>query len=171
MTSIGPYHEKTNMKHMFNKGDLRGPLPQQIDVPNSLSWMISMIPEFSKFRYILRLSKLDNMFCDQETSYTLFIPTDELLNIPENVLLNMDLLTARKIVQGCTLRNRITTDILQDNPCSLFITLNPISKLLITNINNNTIINNNINLIQGDIMANNGIIHITDGLIIPYNVL
>jgi hypothetical protein len=69
MTSIGPYSEKTNLSYMYDKVDLRGPLPQKKDFPNSLAWVISMTPNFSKFRYILRLSKLDQVFCDQLTQF------------------------------------------------------------------------------------------------------
>jgi uncharacterized surface protein with fasciclin (FAS1) repeats len=166
MTSIGPYSEKTNLSYMYDKVDLRGPLPQKKDFPNSLAWVISMTPNFSKFRYILRLSKLDQVFCDQQSSYTVFVPTDESLShIHENIFLNMDLLTARSIVQASTLKNRITSDILSDSPCSHFMTLNPYTRLFITNVNGQTSIDNDINVVKPDIMVNNGIIHVTDGLI------
>ncbi len=166
MTSIGPYSEKTNLSYMYDKVDLRGPLPQKKDFPSSLAWIISMTPNFSKFRYILRLSKLDEMFSDQQSSYTVFVPTDESLsNIPENIFLNMDLLTARSIIQASTLKNRITSDVLSDNPCSYFMTLNPYTRLFITNANGQTSIDNDINVVKSDIMVNNGIIHVTDGLI------
>lgn len=168
MTSIGPYSEKTNLSYMYDKVDLRGPLPQKKDFPNSLAWLISMTPNFSRFRYILRLSKLDNMLCEQNSNYTVFVPTDESLsNIPENIFLNMDVLTARSIIQASILKRKITSDILSDNPCSYFMTLNPYTRLFITNVNGQTTIDNNINIINSDIMANNGIIHITDGLIKP----
>ena len=44
MTSIGPYSEKTNLSYMYDKVDLRGPLPQKKDFPSSLAWVISMTP-------------------------------------------------------------------------------------------------------------------------------
>lgn len=168
MTSIGPYSEKTNLSYMYDKVDLRGPLPQKIDILGSLSWIISMTPNFSKFRYILRLAKLDNMLCDLNVNYTVFVPTDESLSdIPENVFLNMDLLTARSIIQASILKRKITSDILSDNPCSYFMTLNPYTRLFVTNVNGQTSIDNHINIIKSDIMANNGIIHATNGLIKP----
>lgn len=168
MTSIGPYSEKTNLSYMYDKVDLRGPLPQKIDIPGSLSWIISMTPNFSKFRYILRLAKLDDMLCDLNVNYTVFVPTDESLSdIPENVFLNMDLLTARSIIQASILKRKITSDILSDSPCSYFMTLNPYTRLFVTNVNGQTSIDNHINIIKSDIMANNGIIHATNGLIKP----
>ena len=44
-------------------------------------------------------------------------------------------------------------------------TLNPYTRLFITNANGQTSIDNDINVVKSDIMANNGIIHVTDGLI------
>lgn len=171
MTSIGPYSEKTNLSHMYDKVDLRGPLPQKIDTQRTISWFISKTPEFSKFRYILRLSKLDNMLCEQGSKYTVFVPTDESLShIPENVFLNMDVLTARNIIQASILKRQITSDILSDSPCSYFMTLNPHTRLLITNFYGQTSINKNINLIKTDIMTINGIIHVTNGLIKPTDI-
>lgn len=168
MVSIGPYCEKTNMTHMFNMNDLRGPLPQKIENPGSLSYIISNTREFSKFRYILRLSKLDGIYNDLEANFTLFVPTDlSLSNIPDTFLTNMDLLTARQIVRASTLNRRITSDILSDSPCAYFNTRDEKSRLFITNMNGQTSINNNINVINSDIQAFNGIIHVTDGLIWP----
>jgi len=168
MTSVGPYHQKTNLTFMFDKSDLRGPLPQKVEHPNSLSSIISMNPDFSKFRYILRMSKLDGLYNDMQANFTLFVPSDAaLINIPESVFVNMDLLTARHIVKTSTLNNRITSDILSDSPCSYFMTNSPANRLFVTNVNGQITIDNHINVIGTDIMAVNGIIHVVDGLIQP----
>ena len=168
MTSVGPYHQKTNLTFMFDKSDLRGPLPQKVESPNSLSNIISMNPDFSKFRYILRLSKLDAIYNDIQANFTLFVPSDDaLINIPESVFVNMDLLTARHIVKTSTLNSRITSDILSDSPCSYFMTNNSANRLFVTNVNGQSTIDNHINVIGADIMAVNGIIHVVDGLIKP----
>ena len=168
MTSVGPYHQKTNMTFMFDKSDLRGPLPQKVECHNSLSNIISMNPDFSKFRYILRLSKLDGLYSDIQANFTLFVPSDDALtNIPDSVFVNMDLLTARNIIKTSTLNNRITSDILSDSPCSYFMTNNPTNRLFVTNLNGQITIDNHINIIGTDIMASNGIIHVVDGLIRP----
>ena len=92
---------------------------------------------------------------------------DFLKYIPESVFVNMDLVTSRNIIQASTLENRITSEILKDSKCSFFTTMNQYNRLSVKNINNNTILNNNINVIQTDIICTNGIIHIIDSLIIP----
>jgi uncharacterized surface protein with fasciclin (FAS1) repeats len=165
MTSTGPYHQKTNLTFMFDKNDLRGPLPKKTDCLNSLSYILSATPEFSKFRYILRLSKLDDLYNDQQANFTLFVPTND--SIPESMLVNMDLLTARNIITASTLNYRITSDILSDSPCAYFTTNNAANRMFVSNFAGQTTINNYINLIGKDISATNGIIHVIDKMLLP----
>mgnify|MGYP001289925403 CR=1 FL=1 len=169
MVSLGPYHEKTSNMYILDQRLPRGSAySKQVECPNSLSYIISNEKRFSKFRYILRLSKLNNLYNDIQSNSTLFVPTDNFLqNIPESVFINMDLLTARQIIKASTLKNRITNDILKDNPSCYFITENSTNKLLVTNFNNQTKLNNQINLLDEEIFANNGIIHVIDDLILP----
>lgn len=169
MTSIGPYTEKTNLSYMFEKQDLRGPLPQITETHNSITYILSNTPNFSKFTYILKLSKLDKMFSEPLSSFTIFAPIDEhLQHITNNILINMDLLTARNIILASTLQNRITSDILEDSLNSYFNTLASSNRLYVTNYNDEIIIDNNIKIIKEDIKAVNGIIQATSGLIHPY---
>jgi uncharacterized surface protein with fasciclin (FAS1) repeats len=62
----------------------------------------------------------------------------------------------------------LPSEILEDSPSSFFYTYDDYSsRLFITNISGKTYINNSIKVIKKDILANNGIIHIIDGLIVP----
>ena len=168
MTSIGPYSQKTDATYMFNFTDIHGPFPKKIENPNSISDVICNNSCFSKFKYILNLSKLDGIYNDIQANFTIFVTSDDFLKyIPESVFVNMDLVTSRNIIQASTLENRITSEILKDSKCSFFTTMNQYNRLSVKNMNNNTILNNNINVIQTDIICTNGIIHIIDSLIIP----
>ena len=62
MVSCGPTYEITDHIQMYNMGDFRGPFPQKINEPTTLAGIISNTPEFSKFRYILRLSGLESEY-------------------------------------------------------------------------------------------------------------
>ncbi len=168
MVSIGPYSESLNFTHMFNQRDLRGPLPLRKETPGSLSYLIAFHPDFSRFRYMLRLAKLDGLYNDIQADFTVFIPSDKALeHIPPGVFTNMDDATARHIILSSTLNRRITRDILEDSPASYFITRDPTNRLFITNISGRTYLNNDINVIHKDLEASNGIIHVIDALIIP----
>ena len=170
MTSIGPYSQKTDSTYMFNFKDIHGPFPKKIENSNSISDIICNNSFFKKFKYILNLSKLDSIYNDIQANFTIFVTSDDFLKyIPESFFVNMDLVTARNIIQASTLENRITSDILKDSKCSFFTSMNKYNRLYIKNNNNNNniILNNNINVIQKDIICTNGIIHIIDSLIIP----
>jgi uncharacterized surface protein with fasciclin (FAS1) repeats len=83
----------------------------------------------------------------------------------------MDVSFARHIIKTSMLNKKIPSELLEDSPFSFFNTNDPFNKLLISNINGETFINNNIKIIQKDIIATNGIIHIIDNLILPeYNI-
>jgi len=167
MVSIGPYNESTNFTHMFNMNDLRGPLPLIHTRPNSISDILLKESKFSKFNYILQLAKLQSLYDDIQSDVTLFVPHDDTINISEGELTNMDIGTARHIIKSSTLNRRITSNILEDSPASYLLTQNQPNRLFVTNINEVTYIDNSITVIQKDIQATNGIIHIIDKLIYP----
>lgn len=173
MVSIGPNSQSYNMTHMFHIPDLRKCVSNsQIYSKNSLMDIISKEPDFSKFNYIIQLAGLQNTFDNcitqesQFNQYTIFIPSDMALSqkIPEAVFINMDRSTARHIVLSNTLHRKITAELIEDSPASTFNTVDKGVKLFITNFNNTTYINNNIEVVFKDLEATNGIIHVTDGL-------
>ena len=79
----------------------------------------------------------------------------------------MDIGTAISIVRNCTVNNRITKPLLQSTPNFILITKNNPNNLTLHTISDVTKICPDINFLQYDIEANNGIIHIVDKLIIP----
>lgn len=105
-------------------------------------------------------------------NYTLFAPKDSCLcNINLN---NIDKSTAIQIVKSSLLEEKIPSEILLMNNISYYSTLNPVQKLIISNNNGLLFINANspdcIHINEVDIMVDNGIIHSTNELIIPYLV-
>lgn len=168
MVSIGPYTEKTNYTHMFDMGDLRGPLPIKKPVKNTLTYFLENHPEFSRFYYILKLAKLGHLYADKQANFTLFVPTNTCLSyIPEDVFVNMDISTAKHIIKASTLNRRITSDILEDSPASYFLTQDPTSRLFVSNLSGRTKINNTIDVVAKDLLMCNGIVHIINNIIWP----
>ena len=169
MVSIGPYSQSMNYTYMFDKGDLRGPLPLKETCPTTLSGIIARHPDFTHFKYILKLAKLEAILDDPDANVTLFVPSDMALNkvMDPSVFLNMDLATARHIVLGSSLERKITSAVLSDSPASWINTRDPPNRLFVTTIRGHTRINNSINVIHKDIQASNGLIHVVDNMIIP----
>ena len=169
MVSIGPYTEAMNFTHMFDLPDLRGNLPKKVETPGSLAYLVANHPDFSKFRYMLQLSKLDDIYNDCQADFTIFVPSDKAIaNIPEAIFTNMDSATARHIIRTSTLNRKITSDILEDSRGMYVITKSPQNRLFITNDNGTTYIDRTIKIIHKDIIATNGVIHVIDTLIKPF---
>jgi uncharacterized surface protein with fasciclin (FAS1) repeats len=168
MVSITPISQIST-----NYGDLCNcrypPCPVDSASPSSLTGIIYNDPRFKKFSYILKLSKLEHLYNNQMSDYTIFVPDDSKLKFSDSVYLNMDILTAQNIVKYSTLAvpKKITSDILKDSPASYFLTKNSPNRLYITNISQDLVINGNVRIIFEDYQADNGIIHIVDNLLWP----
>lgn len=169
MTSCGPNSQSLNFTHMFDIIDKRGKYPIKTSCPNSLLDIIQKHPDFSKFYYMVKLAQLEHILNCNQADFTIFIPSDKALsmNVNDNIFINMEKCTAFNIVKSSMLNNRIPSEILEDSLTSYYYTTDNANRLSITNILGQTYINNNIRIIKKDILANNGIIHITDGMFIP----
>ena len=170
MTSSGPNCQRYNFTHMFDFVDLRGKLPEKEYKKGSIMYLIENHPDFSKFCYIIKLAVMDDVLDNLQANFTLFVPSDSELkyrSVPEDFYVNMDQGTARHIVLSSLLDSRIPSVLIKDSPATYFITKDPPNRLFITNINDNTRINNLFNVIHFDIVCNNGIIHVVNGLIEP----
>jgi hypothetical protein len=165
MVSIGPNSQSNNFTHMFDFVDLRGNPVVKIPDKNSLMEFINNTPEFSKFKYIVEKAMMSDILGSMQTNATLFIPFDN--EISNYFFDDMDVSLARHIVKTSMLNKKIPSELLKDSPILIFNTNNPYNKLLITNINGETYIDNNIRIIQKDIITSNGIIHVIDNLIWP----
>jgi len=167
----GPYSASYNFTSMFNMTDKRGQLPITKPCPGTLLDIIEKNPDFSKFRYLVKLAAQEDVLNAPQANFTIFVPSDKSLkNINDNVFINMDTTSAWYIVKSCMVKNKIPSEILEDSPAAYYYTLSEGNRLFITNISGITYLNNSIKVIQKDIMCTNGIIHIIDGLFIP-NIL
>lgn len=170
MVSIGPNSQSLDFNSMYFMNDLRGDLPKKVFNSNSITSKLFNDPNFTKFSYILKLSNLENLYSDNQADFTLFAVSDKsLTNMNENIFINMDRAVARHIILSSSLERRITGDLLSYSPASYFLTRNKpnISRLFVSNINDTTYINNDIQVLEKDILCKNGIIHIVDNLIYP----
>lgn len=169
MTSSGPYSQSYNFTHMFDMTDYIGPLPRKVPCPNTLLNIIRTNPDFSTFNFMLERACMTDIFNLTQANFTVFIPSDIALSkyISEDVFTNMDILTARSILKASILNERISSEILKDCPSAYYMTLDPSNRMYVSNINNETYINSEVKVIEWDITAKNGIIHVIDGLITP----
>ena len=174
MVSNFPMSMSYNNTHMFDFTDIR-PCVKKNNTKychNSIMDILNKNPNFSKFRYIMKLSGMDLIYDDAMADFTLFVPSDDCVRaIPEDVFLNLDIGSARDIVKTHTIKRRITYDLLKDSPISYFFSTNDSEKLSVTNISGITTINNCSCVLYPDIQACNGIIHVVNNMIWPYSFL
>lgn len=165
MTSILPNTQAMNYTHMFDMVDLNGCLPRVEPCKSTITGFLYNNPKYSKFYSILNKSRMNSLYDSTMSNFTLFIPdNDSIYHINTDYI---DLALARHIIKCSTLNFKVSGDMLEDSPASYFITNDPPNRLYITNMNNETVINNRINVIQKDVKVSNGIIHVIDGLILP----
>lgn len=168
MTAIGPYTKSYDFTHMAFIPDIRGNKPPREYRTGSMVDILSSNPDFSKALYMLKLAKLDTIYDEPQANFTLFVPSNAAIaKIPDEVFVNMDRATARHITMSSSMLNKITGTLLEDSPASYFLTTNRQNKLFISNVNRQTYVNNCLKVIKKDIIADNGVIHVIDGLIWP----
>jgi hypothetical protein len=127
--------------------------------------------EFSLTKYLIQLAKLEYMFSDAQFNSTFFLCPDEKLEkcIDINVLRNMDLLTARNLLLYNTLNGLINTDTLRSSTDLKLITRIPyevFTNMYMTIFNGQILLNNKI-VVEKEIEACNGLIHLTSEICIP----
>jgi uncharacterized surface protein with fasciclin (FAS1) repeats len=179
MTSIFPNSQSYNFTHMFSIQDIRRARKRPpVYSPNTLMGIIDRNPCFSRFKYIIQLAELDGIYNDEQANFTLFVPDDMFLKyLPESFFTNLDKSFAMHIVQNSTFKNRITSELLEDSAAAYYNTMHKIGKLFISNISQRTYIDNSLNptnkeikIVKKDVIATNGVIHIVDKLIWPYEI-
>ncbi len=164
MVSIGPYTESLNFTHQF---DLH---PAKVAKPkprNSLWGMLETNPEFSAFKRIVSKAKMEGHLNDPQTDLTLFVPSDRYLDLPPGYLENMDLLTARKMVNFAALNRKIPLSLITAQPVIKLVTRLAANKMYVTTLNCRTVLHGATNLLYGDIEVGNGLIHVVDSILVP----
>lgn len=169
MTSIGPYSKSYDQTHMFDFSDSRRyPRRDIAYCPRSLMGIIDTTPELSRANFMVKLADMDGILNDQQAEFTMFLPSDNFLEkYPESTFVNFDKGTVRKILRGSMTNRRMTSTIIEDSPSAFFMPLDRSSKIFISNISGGTYINNCMKVVQKDIFASNGVIHIIDDLLWP----
>jgi uncharacterized surface protein with fasciclin (FAS1) repeats len=167
MVSYAPNTQYLNFQHMYDFVDYRSKTkPQMCMNEGSIYDYLYKNSQFSKFRSLIDKVGLAGFFSHPQENVSVFVPTDRaLLKIPDEYFTNMDIGTARKVLNASTIPKRLKRDLLTSSPVSYYYTKNPMMRMYVTNINGQTRLNNCANIVQFDIETNNGIIHVIDNLL------
>lgn len=167
MTAQYPCAPRFDMTHMYNMRDSRGCLPKKAYCENSIMGIIEKNPDFSKFRYLIKLAKLDGSLNDPQANVTVFVPSDKAIApLGDSWCVNADLGWAFNLVRTSTVNRRITLELLAQSPAFYLLTRNDPNRLFLSNISGKTLINNDV-CVLAEIPCTNGSIIVVDKLILP----
>lgn len=171
MVSVGPDRQSYDFTHMYSFVDYtsdKEPMPCMTE--GSIFHFLYNNPKFSRFKQIIEKASMQGQLDSGQADLTIFIPTDDYIrHIPSQYFDDMDDGLAHQILNASTLNRRIGKDLLTSSPVSYFTTRNRRMRMYVTNISGKTQINNCVSVVKYDILLNNGIIHVIDGLIEPSN--
>lgn len=172
MVSYGPDIQNCNFTHMYSFVDYKNPtgVTTPCTIEGSIYDYISKRKDMCRIKSIIDKANMIGQLSDCEANFTLFIPTDNYLeHIPQEFFDNMDVGEAKQIIQSSMMWRSIDKKLISSSPVSYYITKNPQMRMYVTNIGGKTRINNCGMIKEFDIELNNGMIHITDMLIVPTN--
>jgi uncharacterized surface protein with fasciclin (FAS1) repeats len=137
--------------------------PKKINYPEN-SIMDYLEKKHKKFAFIAKLAKLDWYLSDIMLRSTLFLPLEESIN--ENILLNMDINTARRIIKYHLMTGLFPFKVINTSPYQELQSTIKGSTITCILYNNLYVLNNDNPIIHVDINLNNGLIHIIQKMLI-----
>ena len=172
MVSIGPYTERYDKRHQWDFADLRGCPKPYLPIEGSVMDIINKTPDFSIFRHIVKTAKMEKYLSEQFLFSTVLIPSDEHIKdkISLDFLNNLDIADARNIVMYSCMKRKLDRRYIQSNPSIYFITKNDLHRMYVTTIAGITEFPDCTHVIHWNHATNNGLIHVTDNLLVPNNI-
>lgn len=165
MIPSNPNSVSLNFTHRWHIQDLRSPEPITTEIPlDSISGYLKSDPNFCKFFEILNRSGSLLRFADKQNRSTLFITPD--IYLQDLDLNRIDRSQAIDIIQAATLPRLVTCYDIQ-NPSYQQLWNDIGDRILALTHNGRTLLNDKYVLLESDIVMNNGIIHIINGMLEP----
>ncbi len=170
MVSNAPNSQSLNFTHMWSHTDLRGPLPKAQACGNTLLGALENNPDFSSFRKIVALAKMEDIFNNIQANFTVFVPSDTFLSDKiKKEIDNMDLLKARQIIKASSLDNKISSESFIGRQSLSLVTRDRSNRIRVNSNNDETFLNETIKVVDYDLILENGIIHTVSKHIVPYS--
>lgn len=163
MTSYHGYTPSYDYTHMYDMKDLNTPTVNIYTKKNSVMDFIQTHPKLRLFAYIARLAQMEGVLNDAQLNSTLFVTLDS--NLDQAIVGNMNILTARKIVQYSMLPRAMDMNLLRSDRMMQLYTKTGMPVLIVNEYDK--VFVNNTTITQSDIMCSNGIIHVLSDILVP----
>lgn len=171
MVSITPGYPAQDFQQMYNFQDLRNLSGKKCKIKdNSLTGILNTIPDFSIFAEIVDKARLTGILSDIQSNYTLFVPSNSYLKkkYSKEYIDNIDIGLARRLVNFSMMNRVIDKSLLQSSPVSIFPTIDRSNSMKIDTISGTTRLPNCVSVIHWNHPADNGLIHVVDGLLVTF---
>ena len=176
MVSYGPDTQSLNYSYMYNFVKRNNDVSTTAKTsslcvePGTIYDFLYTSRNFSKFLSIVDKARFSDQLNSNQADFTLFCPTDDSLrDLPADFFKDMDVGMARQIVYSSLMNRRIDLELLFSSPVSYYMTMNPRMRLFVTNIGGKTLLNETAYITLPNKQCTNGIIHGTNGLLMPTN--
>ena len=154
--------------------DLRKPNTGLNTSKYTIAGMLQHNPDCTIFNYLIRKAKLECILNDDMTNLTLFVPSDEAIKqqYPEWYFVNTGYLAAKDIVLSQLLNRKVTLEMLMSSQGLTLPThhrTGPLKSIFTSYIpeTHNIVVNNMAIILEGNIMVNNGIVHVVNNFLFP----
>lgn len=166
MVSLGPSQQSLDYTFMYDIPDLRSPYEFPKGPPGSLLRFLSDQGRFVGILRLIEKAGMKDFFSDINTSVTLFIPTDDYIDI--TFVNSLDRLESRRIIlSSMTDRPYCASELKKNKAYFLASKYGYGSRLYIKNCNDKTIINDIVSMVQCNNYVGDSMIHLIDCLITP----
>ena len=168
MSARIPSSQAYNNTHMWDFSDLRGTSELCVKA-NTVYHFISTHPNMKKFASVIRQADMIAELGQKQFNTTLFVPLDNFLREDQSFFDHMDRDLARRIISVSSLNSKIDGTLIRSSPVSSFATKDPYNSdyMYVTNISGRTVINQCAKVVEYNVKLDNGIIHITNNIILP----
>lgn len=167
MVSLQPHNTSYSYSFMYDLCDYPSEEEFSNVIKGSILEYLINSNNHKVYLHILKVSGLSHVLNEENFNGTVFIPDDEYIS-DKNYYMNIEKGDAYNIIKYSMLNRKVNSDLLKASPSSYLITKNTqYKKIYIQNIDNITTIQLCVKLIKGDIIRNNGIVHMTDGILYP----
>jgi uncharacterized surface protein with fasciclin (FAS1) repeats len=173
MVSIGPYTEASDYRQMYDFVDLRDETHSigYIGNNNTIMGIIENNPDFTIFSGIVKKAGYIGKLMDPQSDFTVFVASDYELKkrYTKEFIETIDKGMSIKILDYSMMNRKIDQYLLQSSPVTILPTLDRSNSMHIDTICGITKLSNNTKIIHFNHPSDNGIIHVIDNLLIPYN--
>ena len=163
MVSLGPTHQSTDMRHMYDLPDICPVGIKHSQYPTgSLMDIISTHPDFTIYYAVAVRSNMTKLLSDPTTDLTLLVPSDEAIvghNGP------VDIGAARQIIRRSMIRRRVTRSLLQSSPSMTIPVIDRSTTLTVLTGADGTSSIDGSKVLHWNHPATNGLIHVVNGCI------